>query len=400
MMRTLVLILVASNFAGTITAQELHEDRVADQVVFRDGSRVLGQVLPDRAARVSLIVRRAWVEEHLPDRASSWDDQDRATRQRAQADRVRRLREWRQERQQPAAPADPIAAWIDAELSRLNHPEAQDRLPLMVVSIPRSEVLRIDLQPEHRRRMLRQGWRAGFDQVETMPEGQLRAGLQDRGFALGPIDTAPIDDLLPVPVEGERRWLARRASTEALTDPDLRFIRFGDLVLPDPSSDGALDPTQMAGTVGSLLGNLLGNGPRIDPMKPHLDRIAESGRIGVVVTVLETSPDFDRVAVEAILLIRTAPGRWETGTRRRVENRPADLPAHAGQQLANDPQVRAAVQMLQGLGLGRVDPQAQQLSLAVGAATQRALEQARSALEADLRSVALRMDRGPIGPVQ
>jgi hypothetical protein len=252
--------------------------------------------------------------------------------------------------------------------------------------------LRIDLQPEHRRRMLRQGWRAGFDQVETMPEGQLRAGLQDRGFALGAIDAATIDDLLPVPVERERRWLARRASTEALTDPDLRFIRFGDLVLPDPGSDGALDQTQMAGAVGSLLENLLGNGPRIDPMKPHLDRIEESGRIGVVVTVLETSPDFDRVAVEAILLIRTAPGRWETGTRRRAEIRPADLPANAGQQLANDPQVRAAVQMLQGLGLGPVDPQAQQLSLAVGAATQRALGQARSALEADLRSVALRVD--------
>jgi hypothetical protein len=398
MMTTTLLAILAVVPSQAPFPSEGAEDGVADQLVLRDGSILLGQVRPGPPGRVEVVVRRAWVEEHLPERAGAWFKLDLRARRQAEEDRVRRLRAWRQERRAPEDQADPIGSWIDAELSRLTQPEPEARSPLMVVSIPRREVARIDEQPDHRRRMLRQGWRTGFDRVEWISEAQLRAGLQDRGFAPGTLDAAPIDDLLPEPVEGERRWLARRASTEALTDPDLRLIRFGDLVLPDPGSGGALGPVQMADAVGNLAGRLLGDTPAADPLKPYLDRVEASGRIGVVVTVLQTSPGFDRVAVEASLLIRTAPGRWETGTRRRAEVRTADVPAPAGQRLAADPQVQAALRMLQGLGLGRTAPQAQQLGLAVGAATQHALAQARTALEADLHSVALRLDRQTIGP--
>jgi hypothetical protein len=76
--------------------------------------------------------------------------------------------------------------------------------------------------------------------------------------------------------------------------------------------------------------------------------------------------------------------------------RPGDLPADAGRPLAQDPQVRAAFELMQGLGLGRVDAEARGLALGVGAAAQHALERARSALEADLRAVALRLDRVPV----
>ncbi len=397
-MTNVLFILIALTPIPVKTGPASPDDRVADQVVLRDGSVVLCQVLPNHSDRVHMIVRRAWVEKRLPERAAAWLHQDRLSRQRALVDRAQRLRQWRQERQGLGEPADAIGSWIDAELAHLDRREAGEPFPLMVVSIPRREVSRIDEQPEHRRRMLRQGWRAGFDRVEMMSETQLQAGLQDRGFAPGAIDPAPIDDLLPVPAESNRRWLARRASTEALTDPDLRFSRFGDLVLPDSGDAGTVDQAQMANAVGNLIGSLLGNTPGTDPMKAHLDRIEASGRIGVVVTMLETSPEFDRVAVETALLIRTAPGRWETGTRRRAEVRTADLPANAIQPLAADPQVRAAVQLLNGFGLGQVDPQSQQRGLAVGAATQRALGLARSALEADLNSVALRLNRAPIGP--
>lgn len=392
------LFLALAPIQGPLTPDDAG-DRVADRVVLRDGTILLGQVRPGPSAEVEVVVRRSWVEEHLPDRAEAWSDRDRRARRQAQEARVRRLGQWRLERRvADEGRADPIRSWIDAELSRLDRPEDEQPFPLMVVSVPRREVASIDEQPEHRRRMLRQGWRAGFEAVESMTEDRLRAGLQDRGFAQGASDPAPIDDLLPVPAERDRRWLARRASTEALTDADLRLIRFGDLVLPEPGPGKPLDPSQMADAVGNIAGQLLGDRPAVDPIKPYLDRIERSGRIGVVVTVLHLSPGFERVAVEAILLIRTGPGRWETGTRRRAEVRSADVPAQDGRRLAEDPQVQAAMRLLQGFGLGRSDPQAQQLGLAVGAATQLALNQARTALEADLNSVALRIDRRTPGP--
>lgn len=373
------------------------EDAVADRLILRDDTELLGQIVPasPRSGRVEIIVRRSWIEVHFPDQAERWAARDRPNRLRAISQRVDRLRQWQQDRRAFAIGGqDPIAEGIEAELQRLANPDLPDQSPLMVIGFPRGEVARVVPQPESRRRMLRQGWRAGFEDVESMPEDRLASGLRDRGFAAGEIDPAPIDDLLPVPLEDDRRWLSRRASTEVLTDPGLHLIRFGDLVLPEPSPGMDADPGQMIGAVGGLLDGLLGGGPVTDPMRPHLDRIESSGRVGVVVTRLETSPGFDRVAVEAAVLIRTAPGRWEPASRRRAEVRPADLPADAGRPLAEDPQVRAAFGMLQGLGLGQVDPGAQRMSLAVGAASQRALAEARSALENDLRSVAIRFDRG------
>jgi hypothetical protein len=226
-----------------------------------------------------------------------------------------------------------------------------------------------------------------------MPMDRLRAGLQARGFALSDVDPAPIDDLLPTPVESDRRWLARRAATEVLNDTGLQFVRFGNLVMPDPGTGAAADQAQLAGVMGNVLGDLLGAPPTRDPLIPHLQRIEASGRVGVVVTGLEMSPGLDRVAVESMLLVRTGPSRWERAAWRRAEVRPTDLPADAGRDLAQDPQVRAAFGLLEGLGAGGADPRMKQLGLTVGAATQQSLSRARAALDLDLRSAALRLDR-------
>lgn len=367
----------------------------ADRVVLRDGTTLLGQILPTRSSRVEVVVRRSWAERHEPDRIGEWEALDRRARERARADRVERLRRWRVDRRAfDATGPDPIAGWLDGELDRLSGTPDAGPSPLMVVSVDRRDVSRVESQPEDRRRMLRQGWKAGFDDVETMPIDRLRAGLQARGFALSDIDPAPIDDLLPTPSESDRRWLARRASTEVLTDPDLRLVRFGSLAMPDPGPGGAqVDQARLAGVVGNLVGDLLGAPPSQDPMRPLLARIEATGRVGAVLTSLEVSRDLDRVAVESALLVRTGPARWERAAWRRAESRPGDLPADAGQDLARDPQVQSAFDLLRGLGVGGADPHAKRLGLAVGAATQQALSRARTALDLDLRSAELRLDR-------
>jgi hypothetical protein len=365
----------------------------ADRVVLQDGSILLGQVLLTRETRVEVVVRRSWAEKHLPDRFPEWEARDRQARERGRSDRIHRLQRWRDERRAPTAGPDPIGKWLELQLQRLDGQVEGVSSPLMIISIDRRDVSQVDQHPEDSRRMLRQGWRAGFEDVESMPIDRLRAGLQARGFALSNIDLAPIDDLLPPPVESDRRWLARRASTEVLNDPDLQLIRFGNLVMPDPGSGAADNQAQLAGVVGNLVGDLLGASPATDPIIPHLQRIEASGRVGVVVTGLEISPGLDRVAVESMLLVCTGPSRWERAAWRRAEVQPSDLPVDAGQDLAQDPQVQAAFRLLEGLGTDGADPRMKRLGLAVGAATQQSLSQARSALDADLQAAALRLDR-------
>ena len=98
--------------------------------------------------------------------------------------------------------------------------------------------------------MLRQGWRAGFEDVESMPIDRLRDGLQTRGFAMSAVDPAPIEDLMPVPIESDRRWLARRAATEVLSGGGIRLVRYGDLVMLEPTPGAAVGDAQVADAVG------------------------------------------------------------------------------------------------------------------------------------------------------
>ena len=111
--------------------------------------------------------------------------------------------------------------------------------------------------------------------------------------------------------------------------------------------------------------------------------------MGVVLTRLEIAPDFATVRVEAALLVRFGKEGWKVATNRPSTIRPDDLKPEAGEELAADPQVMAAFKVVEGLGLGQIDPELKQRSLKVGAATRRALHEAQAALDADVRSWAL-----------
>ena len=387
----LLLILLANGLGSPAEGPS-----AADRIILRDGAAVLGQIVSMNPSRVTLIVHRGWASEHLPDLAERWERTEAPRSERARDDRLRRLRRWAADRRSAAIPG-PFDDRIDRAIARLEDPDGGEPAPLMTVALDRREVARFEEASEERRRMLRQGWRAGFEDVESMPVDRLRDGLEARGFALNGLDPALIDDLLPIPEETERRWLARRASTEVLDDPGLCLIRFGGLVLPDPGAGGLgadrVDPAMLGEVIGGLLGGV-GSG---DPMAPHLRRFEADGRVGAVVTALEIAPDSSRVAVEAALLVRTGPDRWEVAARRRAEADSADVPPFDARRLADDPQVRSAIGLLEGLGLGAAGGDARRLSLGVGAAAEAALNRARSALEADLQSASLELD-GPRSP--
>ena len=366
----------------------------ADAVTLKDGAVVLGQVAdsPPRGPLL-MVVRREWADAKLPARAAKWRAAEAPALKRARAQRIERLNAWKRERVPEADRQDAIATWIDAELARLAAEKGPAGTRLMVVSLDRREVKALSRRPPAQARLLRLGWRCNLPDPEGLGPADLKAAVEGRGFLPDGPDPARLDDLLPLPVEPEARWLARRAATEVLNEPGLRFVRYQGLVLPEgqPAS-----PAGAADALGALKG-LLGEEPAEDPLAAITRKVADRGRIGLVVTALTMAPDFSEVKVESTLWVRSGPGAnpWRQADSRPATVRTDELKAEAGEELAADPQVQAAFRLVEGLGLGAVDPGLKDRSLKVGAASRRALHLAQAALDADLQEWAIPLGEGP-----
>ncbi len=376
-------------------------DSAADVVTLKDGTEVLGQVVnASKQGKTVLIVRREWAETEVPELAKTWRTAEAPWMARARAQRLARLETWRDERARAVgakAGQDSILGWLDAEIAHLKtEGAAGDLPPLMMAAIDRGRIASLKQRTPAEGRLLRQGWKAGFPEVESMPVDDLRNALEGRNFA--PDDPAPVDDLLPLPIESESTWLTRRAATEVSQDDGLRFVKYQGLVLPEDALKGGqaqLDASTVTGLLGSVLG---GGGAGVDDgLTTRLRSVAARGRVGAVLTSLEIAPDLSGVQIESVLLVRVGAEDWRPAVRRASTIGADQVQPGAGQALADDPQVQAAFGLVESLGLGGVSPEMKQTSLLMGAATQRALGQARSLLQADLERRSLPIGSRP-GP--
>lgn len=239
--------------------------------------------------------------------------------------------------------------------------------------------------------MLRQAWLAGFPNPETMALEDLKEALQGRGFAPEGRTPVTVDGLLPIGLETDAQWAARRAATEVSNDTGLKFVRTGATMLPEPEPG---QPIGLGGAVSAVaeLKRLLDDRPS-DPMADTLRGVAARGRVGAVVTQLEISADLAMVRVESTLWVRRSD-RWFPACSRNATVRPADLAPNAGEPLADDPQVQGIFSLVETLGLGRIPDDVKRRGLNVGAATQQALGRVRSALLEDLSALALPVREG------
>lgn len=362
-------------------------ETAADTVTLRDGQVVLGQVVdPAPRGSLSLLVRRAWADAEVPEWSARWKVAETAALRRARTQRRDRLEAWRTDRAPRADRDDPILAWIDRELASLADPDAQAASVLMAVKLSKADVRSVVRRPKSSARMLRQAWLSGFHNPETMPLNDLEGALEGRGFSPSARTPVAVDGLLPIPSESDVQWSRRRAATEVCNDQGLKFIRTGSMLLPEPERGV---PVGLGSAVSGLgeLKRLLEDRPA-DPLAEALGQIAARGRTGAVVTRLEISPDLSTVRVESILWVRRA-GRWGPAGSRVATVRTDQLHPRAGEPLADDPQVKGVFDLVESLGLGRIPEDAKRRSLNVGAATQSALGQVRSALLEDLGALAL-----------
>lgn len=371
----------------------------ADAITLKDGKVVLGQVVesPDRRAPLVILVRRGWAEANLPEQAAAWEKAEAPTIRRADSVRRERLVAWRRSRPAQADPQDRLTPWLDAEVARLGAASGKGeaptgRTPLMLVRLPRTGVKAVVQKPKATGRLLRLAWAMDFLDPESTPLDDLNRGLEDRGFSAASDAPVAIEALLPTPLESDAEWQVRRAATELAHLPGGRFLLHGGAALPEPAVGEAMPLGGAMEALDSTVRELLGE-ERKDPLPAKFRELAGQGRVGAVVTSLEMAPDMSAATVTTTLWVAPGGGRdWVPAIHRASTVRPGDLPADAGANLAEDPQVKAALNIVGQLGLGEIPPELKQRSLNMGYATQKALNDARTALNEAIGNLALPLE--------
>ncbi len=388
------------------------QETTADRVTLRDGSTLLGLAAvtgSGQRAGVDLLVRRDWLRSTLPKLAARYEPIAERSGRQAITERRRRLEAWRKERaatRQAAGAArdDKISTWLDAELKRLADPKAASSSPLMAIHLGRSEIRALDRAADPKRRALALAWLAELPDPEKSRFEELKGGLESRGLLVDPQAKGlpALDRMMPPMPEPELAWLARRAATEIAVDPGRRFVRYQNMVFPenaDGQAPAGLGLTSALSEIKRLLD--LDPTPAEDPLVKQFRAIEAAGGAGAVVTRLEIAPTLDSATVESTLWVRQARERWVPAGSRTSTVRGSDLAQGAQQALAGDPQITAAFQIVEALGLGDLGADLKQKSLTIGAATQKALANVRTASSEDLDRLAfpvLEADPGTASP--
>ncbi len=389
--RTLMIVALFVGLGASAHAADL----AADSVVLRDGSTLVGSLV-ELAPRgqTQLVVRKDWAAAHVPELLKRWDLAEAHAAQAAQRQRKDRLEAWRKDRGAGAGKPDPILDWIDRERARLSDPDAWKNAPLRIVKPARADVKTVTRAPKGAGRLLKLAWIANFPKPETMTLDALKGSLAGRGFDVESSAPVSLDALLPLQTEPDRKWLLRRAATEITFDDGLRLLNYQGVVIPEPAPGQALGALDLKGAVASLK-QLLGDQTGGDPLVTSLREIAAKGKVGAIVTKLDIAADFTSVSIEMTLWVRQQGDRWGPAGGRSATVRPDDLGPDAGKDLAADPQIATAFQVVESLGFGTIDPAVKQRSLSIGAATRKALGMAKGAAQADLSALVLPVGEAP-----
>ena len=378
------------------TPRQPKRDTTADVVILKDGSAVLGEFSEfTHHGGILMIVRRDWAKTNQAAHLPQWEKAEEGVVMPAIAKRLERMELWKRDRENSKVPDDPgskrLTEWIGKEVERLKGPEAVHASRLMLVKFGKDEVRGFDQAAKGDSRFLRLAWTANYRDPEDSTRDDLMASLEGRGFVLKQVTLPLIDAMLPPANTTDLNWRTKRAATELLHDSGLRFISFSGVVSPEPAIGQQADVSTLMAAAKSALGQLLGGVPE-DQLQTTLAKLAETGRVGAVVTELIIEPDLANVSVEMTLWVRSAEGSWNRSGSRKATAGAIEVGNQEGNALAQDPQVSAIFKVAESLGLGEIGQELKQRSLNVGAATKKALGQARELANDDLEALALPID--------
>lgn len=275
-------------------------------------------------------------------------------------------------------------AWLDRKLAE--SPETISPSPLMAIRLGRGDVSAVERRSESSARALRQALLLGLPDPETTSPARLKDAIAARGVSLEGDEPIAIDRLLPPAAETMDRWLLRRAATEVLHDDGLRFIRFGNTMQTEPVPGQPIDPsvavTLVEGTIRDVLG--VGGG---DPLQARLRDAAMRGRVGLMVTSISIATDLGSASAESTLYFRNGT-EWGRALWRSQNLEVGAVPPVVLSMVANDPQVKAVMNLIDAIGAGFVSPALKERGLIVGTTVGGAVVLARTALVRSLMGLA------------
>ncbi|WZO96236.1 hypothetical protein EP7_003225 [Isosphaeraceae bacterium EP7] len=359
----------------------------ADQVTLRDGVVVPGVIIQvSPRGGPTLIVERGWAKANAPKWLEGWERAEAPSTLAASKQRRKRLDDWAAERHSAGAD-DAISNWIEAQRARADNSAAQS--PLLVARILRGDIRTIARAPIASTRLLKLAWSSGIHDAASLDADQLKQALEGRGVSATRMAEPNLSALLPPQTESDAEWLARRAATEVANDDGLRYLRHGEILLPEPAAGEMPSPLEGLSSVTGALKSLLSDVAPVDPLPAKLREAEARGRVGVLVTKLDVAPDNSGVQVQATLWARLGPENWHQVATRQASGRPGAGGAGDGADLLADPQVKAVFGIVESLNLGGIPDELKRTSLGIGAATRQALGSARAEIQGDLDRLAL-----------
>ena len=375
-------------------------DLAVDQVSLKGGPRILGSVLGREAdGTLAVAVGRDWLKKaHLQYFEKVLPAETAQTRA-ALIELQDRIVEWRRAR----SPENQFDFFLKKESERLEQTlqaidtgKYDESSPFMVLDLAPAKIDRVVNQPPQRKRVALAAWRERLADVETRSTNSLVQELKK--LKIDPVDDGDfLLELLPPRQQNESAWAARQAIVEYHFLKPLDFQGRGDLVLRSGQQLNAANAGQLFGELLKSLGgdgiaDLLGTGNQPGGAKAgktgpgrqqpenwlaSATKTAEAEKVsGFRVTRSEEDLAAKRISVETRFVARMPDGSWKTVWQRAETADAAKVRADVEEQIMQDPQIRAALDLVKSFGLGGDE----QVKMAVrfGAATQEALKQADS----------------------
>jgi hypothetical protein len=240
------------------------------------GRELLGQfVESSNDGILTILARREMVRQTLPSWAKTWEAAEKVANETGLQERRERLAAWRRERPPVAAAGNRITTWLDLELTPFAGTITPS--PLMAILLGRDDVSAVERLSDAAAQALRGAWVLGLANPETTAPATLKEAIAGRGMNLADDVPIALDRLLPPFAAREDHWLLRRAATEVLNDDGLRFIGFGNNILPEPMPGQRLDPAAGVALVQVVVRDALA-AVRVKSLPLGLEALAGRGR--------------------------------------------------------------------------------------------------------------------------
>jgi len=348
-----------------------------DIVRLKSGRTLRGAVVQRSAeGGLTLVVRRAWLEKAFPD----WSMEVAAANADAQfaawKDITARVELLLTDR--PEAPR--LTFFLRQESERLT--KALDSPPtdseFLWLELEAKQVAQVTPAPPVRQRIALWGWHEQLADVETRDVPSLTKELQKAGIKTD-AGAPDLSSRLPARPQSDREWAARLAVVEYTLRQSFDLQGTGDAVFPTTPGKAvdmnAVMPMMLQRQLQSVLSELAGPAAAGGTPKgndrawlPGAIRAAEqSGVRGFRATRVEVALEGLRATVTSEFVARVEPELWVTLWQTSEVAYGAQARPEQEAQIAQDPQVKAALEAVRALGLtaeGQVNA-----AVRVGAAT-------------------------------